>query len=155
MNHVVADIIEASEAAISAVPIVATVLDFRAVEAPPRPARGKAMVELSVDVEGPNVRTDGNQLPREAVIRRTGYLGARVTVAIPRDMTMKDLYRTVIAPIEVAMATCKALEPLCDDWFLEGIQGDPAQDSAIETYSTTMVWKLTYTTAAGAPGEAL
>lgn len=150
-----ADIIEAFEEAIEAVPVVATVFDFMAVQAPPRPPKDKVMVELQLALEGENKRVDGGALPRETVMDRLVYMSARVTGAVPRDFTGKEFERQVIAPIEVAVATSKALEPLCNDWILQGIEVDPAQDSNVETFCVVMVWKLTYTTAADAPGKAL
>ena len=153
-EHVRADMMQAIEDAIGALPIVAAVYDFVANQTP-RPPKGKVMVELAFLEEGENVRVDGPGLPRDTVLRRPLLLGARITGAMQKDFGSKDFERKALGPIEVAVANCTALEPLCDDWMLNGVNWDPAQDSAVETLSALVAWKLTYTTAAGAPGKAI
>lgn len=150
--HVRADILAAFHAAIDAVPIVASVYDYAANVPPPS---GKVTVELGLIEEGPNRRIDGGSLPRETVIQRPLKFGARVTAAVPRDMDTKAFEANVIAPIEVAVANCAALEPLADDWLISEVEWQPAQDGNVTTLSAVLVWALTYTTAAGAPGKAL
>ena len=155
LMHTRADIIEAFEGVISPIPIVAAVYDFMAVQAPPRPPKDKVMVELQLALEGENKRIDGGALPRETILDRTVYMSARITAAVPRDFTGKEFERNVVGPIETAVATCKALEPLCNDWILQGIELDAALDSNVETFGAVMVWRLTYSTAADAPGKPL
>jgi hypothetical protein len=153
--HVRADIIEAFENTLEALPVVGSVYDFVAVSTPPRPPKNKAIVELQLALEGENTRIDGGYLPSEAVLDRPIFMSARVTANVPRDMTGKEFERNVVAPIETAVATCEPLKTLCNSWILQGIELEPEMDGQTETLSAVMVWKLTYSTLASAPGKAL
>lgn len=150
--HVRADILAAFHAAIDAVPVVASVYDYAANVPPPS---GKVTVELGLVEEGPNRVIMRDEHPALSAIQRLLKFGARVTAAVPRDMDTKAFEATVIAPIEVAVSGCTALESLADDWFLSDVEWQPAQDGNVTTLSAVLVWSITYTTAAGAPGKAL
>jgi hypothetical protein len=149
--HVRSDILQAFEDAINGVEIVAAVYTSNGTAAPPT---GKVTVELGLIEEGPNRQIGGNQ-PNPAVVLRKLMVGARVAAAVPRDMSAKQFESTVLGPIETAIATCKALEPLADDWFIHTTQWQAAQDGAAQTIDAVMAWEVTYTTAAAQPGVAL
>lgn len=151
MSHVRADILTAFETAIDAIPIVAGVYTNAAVLNPPS---GKVMVELDFPEEGPNEKVGGDW-PNEVVIRRPLVVAARIEAAVPRDMDRKTFESDVLAPIEIAIATNAELAGIADELFLLATQWAPAQDGGAQTLEATLAWKLTYTTAAGAPGKAL
>lgn len=149
--HVRADILEAFEQAIDAVPIVAAVYTHPAILNPPS---GKVMVELALAEEGPNKRIGGDW-PNEVVMQRPLVVAARVEAAVPRDMDAKEFERSVLAPVEVAIANCQPLIAIAEDVMISRVQWSPAQDSAIHSIEAILEWQLTYSTAAGAPGKAL
>lgn len=151
MSHVRADILTAFETAIDAVPIVAAVYTQPAVLNPPS---GKVMVEVGFAEEGPNEKIGGDW-PNEVVIRRPLIVAARVEAAVPGKMDAKVFESDVLGPIEVAIAGSPELAGIADDLFLYAAQWEPAQDGRTQTIEATLAWKLTYTTAAGAPGKAL
>lgn len=146
--HVRSDILQAFEDALNGVPIVAAVYTSNGTAAPPT---GKVTVELGFVEEGPNKRISGGT-PNAAVIQRKLMVGARVSAAVPRDMTAKAFEATVIGPIEAAIATCEPLAALADDWFIHTTQWQGAQDGSAQTLEAVMAWEVTYKTAAAEPG---
>lgn len=149
--HVRADILQAFEDALNGLPIVAAVYTSNGTAAPPT---GKVTVELGFVEEGPNKRIGGAQ-PNAAIIERKLMVGARVTAAVPRDMSAKGFEATVIGPIETAIAACEPLAALADDWFIHTTQWQAAQDGKSQSIAAVMAWEVTYTTAAAQPGVAL
>lgn len=151
MDSIRADTLEAFEAAFNSVPIVAAVYDYPANVPPPT---GKVTIEYGIATEGPNTRKNGGR-PNNGVFDHPLRVSARVTAAVPKNMTAVQFERQVVAPIQVAVATSELIAAIDPEAFLEGIEWDPYQDGRVESLSATMVWKLTYSAEQTAPGTAL
>lgn len=135
-----ADIIEAFEAAVGRVPIIAAVYDYLANVAPPS---GKVTAEITLIGEGENTRVNGGR-PNNGLFSCPIRVGVRLTASVPRDMDSKQFERTVVKPVQNAIEAAPEVAALDNEVFLEGIQWEAYQDGKSETLSADMIWKLTY-----------
>jgi len=150
-GHVRGRILEAFEAAIRTVPGIASV--ETAASSLVEPVAG-VTCDLSF-IHEHNAKIGVRSEPHRGVIKRTCTVAAILSARVPLDMSAVEFEDGPVAYCEHVIATCEALAPLADDWWLAGTEWKYAQDSDAPKIQAALTWTVEYNTATADPSSAV